>query len=134
MKKASDILLLIGGIVSAVLILIYVVLAGVFFFAASDAARELLISAYESGNFVTDIPVGSAEEALMVFQPIFTVYGVMMVVFAVMAVVNAIIAFTSRGKQTKVGLILNIVFGLLSGVTVNAVGGVLGLIASGKRE
>ena len=60
--------------------------------------------------------------------------GVFWILWSGVAIANGVVALLGRKKQTKVFYILNIVFGLLSGVEVNGVGGVFGLFTLPKKE
>ena len=62
------------------------------------------------------------------------VLAIVFLVLAIFCIANAIIAFVGRAKETKGLFIMNIVFGALSGVVVNLVGGILGVIYTSKKE
>lgn len=49
-------------------------------------------------------------------------------------VVNVFIAIFARNSKNTVLLVLNIIFGILSYVILNAVGGILGLIANATEK
>ncbi len=49
-------------------------------------------------------------------------------------VVNAFIAIFARNTKNKVLLVLNIIFGILSYVILNAVGGIIGLVANANEK
>ena len=52
---------------------------------------------------------------------------------AFFALINAFIAIMGKSKKTKVLYILNIVFGIISGVCVNAIGAIFGLVALARE-
>ena len=136
MKKASDILLLVGGIVAAVCIFIYL-LCGVMFTVMSlpfftpyiaEGIREGIVT-----TAMGDISM-SPEELAALIQMLFTVYAVIFYIITVFTVVSCIFAFSARKAQSSAMYILNIVFGVIGCTVVNTVGGILGLIALKKSR
>lgn len=103
MDKAQRILMLVGGIVSIVW--------GVIF-------SFIVIPV-----FVVLIGLGDGEEAA---------YGWYFVIMYIATIVNIIVAFMGKNTKSKGLLVTNIIFGFLSGITVNAVGGIIGLIGLSK--
>ena len=140
MRKASQIILLVGGIlciVSAIALFIYAIFAAVVggvavmvlngTIPASDIpewVNEII------NNFTAQYPSINTWEALASFA--FTVAGLCFM-FAVLAIPAAALSFVARGKEKNGLYIACIILGVLSGTLVSAVGGVFGLIANAKQ-
>lgn len=126
MRKTANTLILVGAILSIVMAVSFLISAIVFFVISSDAVIEEMLktATYE----------GTEEEAKIILKTSFITLGVVFAFVSTFDVVNAIIAFIGRKKESKAAYILNIVFGLLSGVEVNAAGGVVGTIYATKKE
>lgn len=133
MKKASQILLLVGAILSFVLAGLYFVDGVVFIVAGAMGGNhipELL------AKFGIDLSqYGITEEQLAAATlAIGICFGVFWILMAAFAIANGAIALIGRKKQTKVLYILNAIFGTLSGTIVNGVGGVMGMFTLPKEE
>lgn len=126
MRKTANTLILVGAILSIVMAVSFLISAIVFFVISSDAVIEQILK-----EATYDV---SEEEARIALKATFITLGVVFAFVSTFDVVNAIIAFTGRKKESKAAYILNIVFGLLSGVEVNAAGGVVGTIYATKKE
>ena len=126
MRKTANTLILVGAILSIALAVSFLISAIVFFVISSDAVIEEILK-----EATYDV---SEEEAKIILKTTFITLGVVFAFVSTFDVVNAIIAFVSRKKESKAAYILNIVFGLLSGVEVNAAGGVVGTIYITKKE
>lgn len=126
MRKTANTLILVGAILSIVMAFSFLISAIVFFVISSDAVIEEMLK-----TATYDV---TEEEARMILKTTFITLGVVFVFVSTFDIVNAIIAFISRKKESKAAYILNIVFGLLSGVEVNAAGGVVGTIYVTKKE
>ena len=126
MRKTANTLILVGAILSIALAVSFLISAIVFFVISSDAVIEEILK-----EATYDV---SEEEAKIILKTTFITLGVVFAFVSTFDVINAIIAFVSRKKESKAAYILNIVFGLLSGVEVNAAGGVVGTIYITKKE
>ena len=126
MRKTANTLILVGAILSIVMAFSFLISAIVFFVISSDAVIEEMLK-----TATYDV---TEEEARMILKTTFITLGVVFAFVSTFDIVNAIIAFISRKKESKAAYILNIVFGLLSGVEVNAAGGVVGTIYVTKKE
>ena len=133
MKKASQILLLVGAIVSFALAVLYFVYAIVFIVAGALGGTHM---AEILAKFHIDLSqYGVTEEELATAALVIgIVVGVFFVIWAAFAVANGIIALLGRKKQNKALYIMNAIFGTLSGTIVNGVGGVLGMFTLPKNE
>ena len=118
MKTAQKILMIIGGIASIGMTFLWFIVSMIFFIGAGSAE---FIEKYND-----DDP--EAVKAMLM------VIGVIFCIMAILAVVNAIVAFKGKNTDKKGLLIMNIVFGALSGVEVNIVGAIFGLIARNRKK
>ena len=130
MKKASDILLLIGSILSFSLIAVYLISSIVFFVLGSPAAKQFILDGINNGSIGSSIPADSPEQLVTILQAMFIASGVVMFIPMAFAIVSGIVALKARRNATRGLYIANIVFGIISGSEINLVGAILGLIAS----
>ena len=75
--------------------------------------------------FLVLVGFGSGEEAA---------YGWYFVIMYVATIANIFVSFMGKNSKSKGMLIANIVLGFLSGITLNAVGGILGLIDAANSK
>ena len=122
MKTAQKILMIVAGVVSIFMVITWGICAGMFFVGANNTEA---INDYIANH--GDL----TEEAVKI---VFMSIGVMFAIFAVASVINAILAFKAVNTSSKGLLIANIVFGVLSGVSVNIVGAIFGLIARNMKK
>ena len=127
LKKAANILFLIGAIVAIVVGVCYLLTSVVFLvLGTSEAFRQAVIEAINSGSAKTDLP--SPEEAANVLQAFFLTSGIILLVPAACSIPSCIFSFKARNSDNKAFFVLNIVFGILGSTIVNVVGGVFGLV------
>ena len=133
MKRAANILFLIGAILSIVtavslvvtsIILILVGVLPVFKDALMDIANR-----YAPEQAAADI-----EAALAIARVVMITYGVTFLVIAIFSSVSSVVAFKARNTDNKTMFILNIVFGVLGCVEVNVVGAIFALIKGDTIE
>ena len=117
MNTAKRILFLIGGIMSICAAIAFFFLS-IMFTAFSNMKEEMQKLADDS-----------AEYGVEYFQALFLVLGIMFIFFLILAIINIILSFKGRNSNSKGLMIANIVFGALSGIEVNLVAGIFGLIA-----
>jgi len=132
MKRAANILLLVGAIIAIVSTVLYLI-AGIVFLVLGAIDKATMIQWIQDGTVHTGVN-GSAEEQAIAVKAVFLVVGVVFLVLTAFSLADSIIAFKGRNAQTKTLYILNIVFGALSGVVVNLVGGILGVVAVCQEE
>ena len=122
MEKAKRILFTISGVLSIISVVVFLILAIVFIaFGNNVEAME------ELANDSTD---GTDAEA---FKILFVGLGVMFIFFMIFGIVNIILCFKGRNSDSKNVMILNIVFGALSGIEVNILAAIFGLIARNRK-
>lgn len=129
MKKAKEILLLVGGILQiagavgfAIAGLVFAILSGL---------KDFIVEGLSNGTITSDLP-GTPEEQAAAVSVLFITFAVLFFLFTAFNIVGAIITFKARKAESKPLLIATIVFGVLGGTEVAAVGAVFGLISNGK--
>ena len=133
MKKASQILLLVGAIVSFVLAGVYFVYAVLFIVAGAVGGDYIPQLLAKLGIDLTEYGF-TGEDVAKAALAIGIVAGVFFILYAAFAVANGAIALIGKKKQTKTLYILNAIFGTLSGTIVNGVGGVMGMFTLPKEQ
>ena len=123
MRRASNILLLVGGIYSIACAVAFFITAIVFLTGGSlpIIGRYLEEVLHQAG-------VDDPERVRLLIQIASISCGCTFIFCAILCIPSAIVSFIARNKPTKGLLIANIVIGYLCGTTYNVVGGVLGLI------
>ena len=122
MEKAKRILFTISGVLSIISVVVFLILAIVFItFGNNVEAMEELAN---------DSTSGTDAEA---FKVLFVGLGVMFIFFMIFGIVNIILCFKGRNSDSKNVMILNIVFGALSGIEVNILAAIFGLIARNRK-
>ena len=136
MRKASQILLLIGAIISIVVTVIFLVLAGFFMISGTSAeAKQIIAEGIRNGSITVNVPGAVTEaEKVEAVQATYVVLGVMFIFFALFGIVNTVLAFISRSKKSTGLFVCNIVFGFLSGTEVTLLGGIFGLVANSNEK
>ena len=128
MKKASEILLLIGFILGILSVVGTLVTSIVFFVLGSPAFYDTLLAGLKDGSTKSDFP-GTPEEQAALIQAMFNTIGACCIVGMLVEVAAVIVAFFARQRQTQGLYIATIVLGVLSGGTCLLVGSIFGLIA-----
>ena len=127
LKKAANILFLIGAIVAIVVGVCYLLTSVTFLvLGTSQAFRQAVIDGINSGSIKTDLP--SPEEAANILQAAFLALGIIFLIPAACSIPSCIFSFKARNTDKKAFFVLNIVFGILGSTIVNVVGGVFGLV------
>ena len=133
MRRASSILMRIGGILSIVFASLFLVSSFAFLIWALPAFHDAIVKAINEGAIHSSYQ-GSPDQVASLIQGLFVSIGISFIVMAAFNVANSVFALRGRKLPSRKISILNIVFGILSGVEVNAVGGIFGLIAEGIEE
>ena len=134
MKKASEILLLIGFILAIVGAVGLFITAIVFFVLGSPAMREMIIEGINNGTIVINGFTGTAEEAATIYQAAMLGTGFGMLVGAAVEVGGAVVCFLARQKQRQGLYIATIVLGALGAGACLIVGGIFGLVACATKK
>ena len=132
MRKASDIVLLVGGILEILATLTFMALALVFMILASPASAEIIKEGLQNGTITTSF-AGSVDEQVAVIQLAFKAMGVVFVVLTVFSLIGCVVSFLAKAKKTNPLYVLAIIFGAVS-IEVPLVGGIFGLIANKRGE
>ena len=132
MKKASNYILLAGIIYSFVVVVTLCVLAGIFLSFNNPNGKQAIIEGIQNGTFHTSF-TGSTEEQADQVIILFVALAIIFFVMAFFALINAFIAIMGKSKKTQGLYILNIVLGVISGVYVNAIGAIFGLVALSRE-
>ena len=119
MEKAKRILFTVSGVLSIIGIVLWLILGIVFIVCANNAE---VIEKAADGEDVESI------------KAMFSVVGVMFIFFAIMSVVNTILCFMGRNSNAKGIMIINIVFGALSGIEINILAAIFGLIVGSRSS
>ncbi len=131
MRVASKVLFLVGAIVSIVSA-VFLVAYGVFavVFPSLPAFQEMC------EQMAVDAPGSTTEHFVKVMTTVFITLGICSFIEAACAAVSSVVAFKAHAtdRPSTALNVLNIVFSVLGGVVVNAVGGIFGLIANAHDE
>lgn len=134
MKKASKILFLVGGILG-IIIAVSCFFDGIVALVVSKQSYiDYLITFIKQYIAEAGVDEEHINELAKLFQIYLKVSGVSLFFMAAFAAVSSIVSFKARNNDSKKLFILNIVFGVISGVEVNLVGGILALIALKKQS
>ena len=130
MRKASKIIYLVAGIVSIVAAVAYLVWGIVLVVLPNtdgfhEIAQEIIKQNPDIPDFTEDIVKG-----------IFIACGVCCLIACACAGVNSFLGFKAHKEDhpTRALQVLNIVFGVLSGVEVNIAGSIFSFIADGQES
>lgn len=121
MRRASNILLLVGGIYSIICAASFFIVAIVLFVSGTPLLGHFL------EPILVEHGVDDPEKVIMIIQICSISLGVTMLFCAGLSIPSAVVAFLARKKPEKGLLIVNIVFGYLIGY-YNLAGGILGII------
>ena len=128
MKKAANILFLIGMILS-ILSAIGCFISGIICLVANGIPdlKEQLVQVLEQNHIPQAQLIAEWAKRSLIASAIGSFFS------CGFAIANSIISWKGRKGNTTI-YVLNIVFGILSGVIVNVVGGILALVADGKSK
>ena len=121
MRRLSNVFLLVGGICA-------IICALTFFMAGIPQIAEYIRIGLEEAG------APNPDKIVLLIQAGSIALGVFMLILMGVCIPSAIFAFKAQRDPSKNLLVLNIVFGYLSGSTYNMVGGILGLIYNRKLE
>ena len=130
LKKAAQIVMLVGAILGIVSIVGLLIAAIVFFIVGGNA--DLIRQMIADGTIKTTAQ-GTPEEIAQVVATVFVALGVFCIVLVVPALVAAILGFKNKSVVSKGGLIATIVLSVLGCNTVLLVGSILGVVVVGRE-
>lgn len=127
LKKAANILFLVGAIVSIIFGVSYLI-GGIVttVLSVSPEIKDMFVQTAQQAD-----PQASAETiegAYLLLQASLISSSVCCFIFGAFCIPSCIFSFKARNSNVKTFFILNIVFGILSWSTVNVVGAVFALI------
>lgn len=133
LKKAANILFLVGAIVSIVFGVVFLV-SGIVLSALGTSAelKDLFVQAAKEAD--PQATAETIEAAYLVIQATFVACAVFCFIFSAFSIPSCIFSFKARNSNVKAFFILNIIFGILSCSTVNVVGAVFALIKGDTIE
>ena len=132
MKKAKEILCIVSVPVSILLALMFLGFGITFLVFTSPTFTDLIVQGINEGQITSDLP-GTPEEQAVAIQAMFLVFGITFIIPVVFQIANAVISGITIKKENKALYIANIVFGLLSGVELNFIAGIFGLIDLARK-
>ena len=119
MKRVKRILFLVGGVLSIVMATSFFIVGLVF------VVLGPTIGAYMAE---TD------QQAADIFLGVYLSVGLVFVFVSVLSLINAILSFKAMNSNSKSLMVANIIFGILSDVIVNVVGGIIGFILIDREK
>lgn len=132
LKKAAQIVMLVGSILG-IFIVSGLIIAGIVMFVIGGNA-EVIRQMIADGTIDTKGIEGTPEQIAQAVALIFVALGVFMFVFAVPALIASILGFVNMKVTRKGGLIATIVLSVLGLNTVLLVGSILGVVCIGREQ
>ena len=126
MRKASNIVLLIGAILGFVAAGSLFLCAIMFILLSTPLFTDFVREGIESGTFKSDMP--DTETVVAMVTAIFIVMAVLMVIIAVLSILSSVFALKARREGRKGLYITSLVFGILASEVI-LVGSIFGLIS-----
>ena len=123
MEKAKRILFTIAGILSIVCVVAYLITGSVFLAVANNV---------DFVEKMADESTGSMDAEAV--KAIFMMFGVIFIICGLLSIVNIILSFKGKNSDSKGIMIANIVIGALSGVEINILAAIFGLIARNQKK
>ena len=124
MSTARKVLMIIAFVASILCVIAFAICAIAFF--ASIGNEELLQRVLDGLN--------RSSSSLEDGKTIVTILGVLFAILALFDLLNACLAIKGVKSNRNGLMVLNIVFGILSGVYINSLGGIFGLVDSNKTK
>ena len=133
MKRAANILFLIGFILSIVMGVSMLIASVVcIVLGAVPAFKDALVELAQ--RYAPEQAAADIDLAIQIAQATLIACGVVYLIVAAFAVPSAIFAFKARNSDNRTFFVLNIVFGVLACVEVNVVGAIFALIKGDTVE
>jgi len=127
MKKAGNILLIVG-IVTTIFSIIGLVIALVIFFIFADPAyKNDIINMINSGQITSSFS-GTVEEQATQIQFLFKVIGIVFVIISVGYLLNVISPIVAIKKGSKTAYVITLIFGIIFFNLFILIGSILGLV------
>ena len=133
MKKASNILYLIGGIYAIVSVAALLIAGVILLIFSSSALTATIIKGIEEGTIHTSF-TGSPEEIAVMIQITFLAIGITFIAVSAIYVIAGIIAFKGRNNDKKNLFVANIVFGVITENPLILLASIFALIKGDTKE
>ena len=130
MKKASNIILLIGAILSFASIIGLLIGAIILFVLGSPVCTQFIIDGINNGSINSSYG-GSVEEVATFVQLTLIITAVVLLIVAVPTVASGILALRARRLEKEGLYIASIVLGVVCGNVIIIVGAILGMLKEG---
>jgi len=134
MKKASNILLIVGAITSIVAAISVLITSIVFLSLTTDVARDGIREMYENGQITSSQHFATSEEAVNFFVGMFGGIGIFLLFYSIVIIANVVISFVAKAKSSKPVYIVSIVFGVIASNVFSLVCSILGLVAASIKQ
>ena len=129
MRKASDILLIIGAVLGFIGAIFSAIGAIPMFMFTTPESKELIIKGINDGSINVSGIQGSAEEIAAWIQTVFMVLAIIMLVCAIPMIIGGVLALRARKTQSNglyiAAMVVGIIFG---GNIVTLIGSIFGLV------
>ena len=130
MKKASDILLIVGVVCSVLAFITYLICGFIFAAADSQSFRDAVADVLKNQSNGVEPTPEKVEEFVNLCKGL----SVACFVFAVLSCAAVVVSILAKIKQTKVFYIVSIAVNFVAGSVFAFVGSILGLIAAAKNN
>ena len=124
MSTARKVLMIIAFVASILGVIAFAICAIAFF--ASIGNEELLQRVLDGLN--------RSSTSLEDGKTIVTIFGVIFAILTIFELLNACLAIKGVKSNRSGLMVLNIIFGVLSGIYINSLGGIFGLVDSNKTK
>ena len=133
MRKASDILLIIGAVFCILGAIGCLIGAISCFVLSSPAYTQIIIDGINSGTVHSDIQ-GAPEEIAAIIQTGIRIGGVACIFALLIEIAAVILAFLAKAKATTGLYIASLVLGVLAGSFLVLLGSIFGLVSASERK
>lgn len=135
MRKASEILLIIGAILSFVGAFFSAIASIPLFFFASNEAKEMIVQGINDGTIHVSGFDGSAEQLASIVQGIFLAIAIVALVCVIPMIVAGILALLAKKKQTTGLYVSSLVIGIIfGGNVILLIGSIFGLVENSNTN
>ena len=133
MRKASDILLIIGAVFCILGAIGCLIATIVLFVMASPEYTQYIIDAIKAGTVHSDIP-GTPEEIAAIVQASLRIAAIACIFALLFQVAAAVLSFVAKAKATTGLYIASLVLGVLAGNVLTLLGSIFGLVGVNEQQ
>ena len=134
MKKASNILLIVGAITSIVAVISVLITSIVFLSLTTDVARDGIREMYENGQITSSQHFATSEEAVNFFVGMFGGIGIFLLLYSIVIIANVVVSFVAKAKSSKPVYIVSLVISIFASNVFSIVGSILGLVSASIKQ